>query len=124
VSSFAQVRALSTAIVVGVASRPVADSVQSGPLAGAPLRKTSFTVTKVLWGKVEGTTITISQLMAAGAEMRAVARDQAVTAVAVLEDDEVLAAQAHRLDRPVDGELVDQLPPTMPADSAEQATVS
>ena len=43
-----------------------------------------------------------------GAAMRTGAADQAVAALAVLEDDEVLAEQPHRLDRPVAGELVDQ----------------
>ena len=43
-----------------------------------------------------------------GAAMRTAALDQAVAALAVAEHHEVLAEQAHRLDRPVAGELVDQ----------------
>ena len=43
-----------------------------------------------------------------GAAMRAVAVDQAVAALVVAEQHEVLAHQPHRLDRPVAGELVDQ----------------
>ena len=37
VSSFAELRALSVAVVEGVAGKPVADKVSSGELVGAPL---------------------------------------------------------------------------------------
>ena len=43
-----------------------------------------------------------------GAAMRAAALDQAVAALPVLEDHEVLAHQLDRLDRPVAGQFLDQ----------------
>ena len=43
-----------------------------------------------------------------GAAMRAGALDQAVAPLVVAEQDEVLAEQPQRLDRPVAGKLVDQ----------------
>ena len=43
-----------------------------------------------------------------GAPVRTGALDQAIAALIVAEDDEVFAEQAHRLERPVVGQFIDQ----------------
>ncbi|MGN6721235.1 MAG: hypothetical protein ACTHJM_01330 [Marmoricola sp.] len=60
--SFAEVRATSTAVVMGIAGVPVTELVRSGLFKDIPVVRTPFTVTKVVWGKLSRSTVTVSQL--------------------------------------------------------------
>ena len=80
VKSFAQARQLSTAIVEGVAGEATKDSIRTGPLAGAPVALTRFTITKVMWGKLESSSVTLSALCASEGASVAEAQDHPLLA--------------------------------------------